>query len=415
MKSHLLQPQHPHSAGAPPMRIDELVLSAPQRLSPPQGVTWEEVAEDLAGGLWIARYRSSDAARYQAYRLGGKRFEVRVRRRRARDRDAWLAELTSIEEASSMERRVDRIAPRSVSIEPNYHEIAFDMEDLLAQAMQWRRTFQSLGPAPASVRLQRAVDKEYGPLKGLLAVIEQRPEIAEQTVTGVVVSVEEAWDGWGTVVVEAEPGSDLTDFDRRRVMVTTSDGVTANTTVQRVRAGRLAVRESPHWTPDVGTTVLIGLVRPFGMRQNVQALQNFLNGEVEGSWNDLARLLCRPVGLTIPDALPPPDHFYCDDDPAAVPLNDEQRSAVAGAISSPHAFLVQGPPGTGKTEVICEIARQLTGRGERVLLLAPSHVAVDEVLTRIGRKPGIRPLRITWSDDRVHEAVHDFLEPNVGG
>ena len=232
--------------------------------------------------------------------------------------------------------------------------------------------------------------------------------------TGVVVSIDDTEKGWGAVVVEAEPGSDLTDLDRRRVMVTAPGGVTVNTTVQRVKAGRLAVRESSHWTPHVGTKVTINLVKPFGMRQNVQALQNFLNGDVEGSWDDLARLMCQPSSLTVPDSFTPPEHFFCDDDPAGTPLNEEQRRAVAGAVCSPHAFLVQGPPGTGKTEVICEIARQLTARGERVLLLAPSHVAVDEVLSRIGRKPGIRPLRITWSDDRVLEAVHDFLEPNVG-
>jgi hypothetical protein len=64
--------------------------------------------------------------------------------------------------------------------------------------------------------------------------------------------------------------------------------------------------------------------------------------------------------------------------------------------------------------VISEIIRQLTGRGERVLLLAPSHVAVDEALHRVGRKPGVRPLRITFSDDKVRESLRVFLPENVG-
>lgn len=148
------------------MTIDELVLSTPQHLSPPPGVTWGEFADDLTGSVWIARYRSSGRSGYQAYRLGGKRFEARVRRRKARYTDAWLAELTSVEDASSMERRVDRIAPRSVSLEPNYREIPCDMEELLAQAERWRSMYRVRGPAPASVRLQRSVHKEYGRLRG---------------------------------------------------------------------------------------------------------------------------------------------------------------------------------------------------------------------------------------------------------
>ncbi|MEW2386023.1 AAA domain-containing protein [Micromonospora sp. NPDC047707] len=416
MESHLLKPEHPRSDGPPPMKIGELVLSTPQRLSLPPGVTLQEFADDLTGGVWIARYRSLGRSRYQAYRLGSARFEARVRRRRARHTNAWLAELTFIDETSSMERRVDRIVPRMVSLEPNYREVPFDMEDLLTQAKQWRSAYQARGPAQASIRLQSSVHKEYDRLRRLLGIVEQRPEPAERTIAGTVISIEEIEDGRSAVVIEAEPGSDLTEFDRRRVMVTAPGGLTVNTTVQRVRIGRLAVRQPSHWTPNIGTTVKINLVKPFGMRQNASALQDFLNREVEGSWDDLARLLCRPDGLTaVPDTFIPPEHFFCDDDPAGVPLNEEQRRAVAGAVSSPHTFLIQGPPGTGKTEVICEIARQLTARGERVLLLAPSHVAVDEVLSRIGRKPGIRPLRITWSDDRVQEAVHDFLEPNVGG
>jgi hypothetical protein len=414
MATHLLQPEHPRSEGPPPLEIDELVLSTPQHLTPPSNATWGDVAVDMGGGVWIARVQAPTGSGYQAYRLGGQRFEARVRRRKARHTDVWLAELTSIGEASSMERRANRVAPRSVSLEPNYHEIPCDMEELLALSERWRGAFRARGPAPASARLQRSVHREYGRLEHLLGVVEQRPEPAELTVTGAVIGIEEAWGSSGAVVVEAEPGSDLTEFDRRRVMVTAAGGLTVNTTVLRVRAGRLAVRDSPQWTPEVGTKVLVNLVKPFGMRQNLQALRNFLNREVEGSWDDLARLLCQPGDLVVPESSAPMERYYCDEDPAGVVLNEEQRRAVAGAVSTPHAFLVQGPPGTGKTEVICEIVRQLTARNERVLLLAPSHVAVDEVLTRIGRKPGIRPLRITWSDDRVHDAVQDFLEANVG-
>jgi AAA domain len=76
---------------------------------------------------------------------------------------------------------------------------------------------------------------------------------------------------------------------------------------------------------------------------------------------------------------------------------------------------VQGPPGTGKTTVICELVRQLTSRGERVLLLTPAHVAVDEVLRRVGRKPGIRALRLSWNDSLVEEDLRCFMPDRAGG
>ena len=55
--------------------------------------------------------------------------------------------------------------------------------------------------------------------------------------------------------------------------------------------------------------------------------------------------------------------------------------------------LIQGPPGTGKTRVICEIVRQAVQQGQRVLLAAPTHVAVDNVLERIGATDEVCPIR----------------------
>ncbi len=95
-------------------------------------------------------------------------------------------------------------------------------------------------------------------------------------------------------------------------------------------------------------------------------------------------------------------------------MNDGQRRAVAGALATPNAFVIQGPPGTGKTTVICEIARLLISCKQRALSLAPQHVAVDEVLRRIDRKPGVRALRLSWEETRVDERTRSFLPDRVG-
>ncbi len=80
---------------------------------------------------------------------------------------------------------------------------------------------------------------------------------------------------------------------------------------------------------------------------------------------------------------------------------------------TPHAFCIQGPPGTGKTTVICELVQQLVAKGERILLVAPTHVAVDEVLRRIGSQVGVRPLRISWDEGRVAVDVRNFLPASI--
>jgi len=86
---------------------------------------------------------------------------------------------------------------------------------------------------------------------------------------------------------------------------------------------------------------------------------------------------------------------------------------VAGAVRTPHAYFIQGPPGTGKTTVICEIIRQLTARGERVLLLAPMHVAVDEALRRVGHADGVLALRASYDDSKVREELRRYTKSRL--
>jgi hypothetical protein len=79
---------------------------------------------------------------------------------------------------------------------------------------------------------------------------------------------------------------------------------------------------------------------------------------------------------------------------------ETQRKAVTTGLLCPDISLIRGPPGTGKTTVICEIIQQLAvEQGLRILMVAPTHIAVDNVLERIGLVdgpnflPGVYPLR----------------------
>lgn len=63
-------------------------------------------------------------------------------------------------------------------------------------------------------------------------------------------------------------------------------------------------------------------------------------------------------------------------------LNPPQLDAVKYALGS-DLSIIFGPPGTGKTATVVETVRQLVQRGERVLLCAPSNVAVDNLVERL--------------------------------
>ncbi|MCX4242514.1 AAA domain-containing protein [Paraliomyxa miuraensis] len=89
----------------------------------------------------------------------------------------------------------------------------------------------------------------------------------------------------------------------------------------------------------------------------------------------------------------------------------EQRRFVEKALGSPDFAFLEGPPGSGKTTAICELVQQLVEGGQRVLLCASTHVAIDNVLERLlgGDCPidAVRIGRLARVDDRVQQAQLD--------
>ena len=69
--------------------------------------------------------------------------------------------------------------------------------------------------------------------------------------------------------------------------------------------------------------------------------------------------------------------------PISKSLNESQLEAVRFALSADDLAILHGPPGTGKTTTVVELIRQITRRGGRVLAVAPSNIAVDNLFERL--------------------------------
>jgi AAA domain len=89
-------------------------------------------------------------------------------------------------------------------------------------------------------------------------------------------------------------------------------------------------------------------------------------------------------------------------------LDADQRQAVAKALATPDVFLLRGLPGTGKYRVAAEIVRQAAALDQRVLLTAPSSVAIDRVLETVSGDNEIYAVRLAGAAEAV-----DTLAPVV--
>ena len=90
---------------------------------------------------------------------------------------------------------------------------------------------------------------------------------------------------------------------------------------------------------------------------------------------------------------------------------DEQRRFVQKALGTPDLAILEGPPGSGKTTAICEIVQQLVAMGQRVLLCASTHVAIDNVLERLLERShlidAVRIGKLDKVDDKVQATQLD--------
>jgi hypothetical protein len=122
----------------------------------------------------------------------------------------------------------------------------------------------------------------------------------------------------------------------------------------------------------------------------------------------LIRLCENPEKARWPDvpawSLPEPDWELLDK--PEIDGTEEQRDFVRKALATTDIALLQGPPGSGKTTAICELVLQAIKRGERVLMCATTHVAIDNALEKLyDKRPEMLEAVRIGIEDRVDEKV----------
>ncbi len=85
-----------------------------------------------------------------------------------------------------------------------------------------------------------------------------------------------------------------------------------------------------------------------------------------------------------------------------LPMNSEQRQAVAVALTQP-ITVITGPPGTGKSQVVTNLLVNAAYSGKRVLFASKNNQAVDVVETRVNAL-GSRPILLRVGAQKAYQA-----------
>jgi hypothetical protein len=269
-------------------------------------------------------------------------------------------------------------------------------------------------PRSPAQRLRDELDRQLIPARTILDLAVKRDQVTQ------------AASAYGVVARENDTGEDgLPAPDILRIRIETLSGAfVEDTDVDLEPAGRTAtipaeiveasgneVLLRPKRPSDLarlprpGTRVTLRRPDPKVNTSVAEAITRARQGTIVGDWDSLTRLLTAPATL---DPVPAPDGS-----PAIPKLSLEQQNAVHRATATRQAFFIQGPPGTGKTTVITEIVRQLVQRGERVLLAAPMHVAVDAVLKKLLDEPSVWAMRVASDARRVDEKVRHLIADDL--
>lgn len=104
--------------------------------------------------------------------------------------------------------------------------------------------------------------------------------------------------------------------------------------------------------------------------------------ELVANNSELESYFWRLINGQILPQIDPSRERYASIEASKLGLNSSQSQAFAKAYAAKNYYLIQGPPGTGKTWVLAHLAAALAKNGERVLLTAFTHRAINNALRK---------------------------------
>lgn len=125
--------------------------------------------------------------------------------------------------------------------------------------------------------------------------------------------------------------------------------------------------------------------------------------------------------IDLPTAAETPPNFHPL--PGEAPWEPRQEQALRLALTGHPVCGIKGPPGTGKSTVIVGLIRRAIHAGQRVLLVAPTHVALDEVLGRVhdlrekNLEGTILSARVAPADERraqIKPELEEYIARHLG-
>eukprot|EP00045_Choanoeca_perplexa_P015425 m.193695 g.193695 ORF g.193695 m.193695 type:complete len:994 (-) comp16983_c0_seq4:1592-4573(-) len=93
-------------------------------------------------------------------------------------------------------------------------------------------------------------------------------------------------------------------------------------------------------------------------------------------------------------------------------LNPSQQEAIKFALTASNVAVIHGPPGTGKTTTVVELIQQHVRLGHKVLVAAPSNMAIDNVVIKLS-KAKINVIRLGHPARLLPEAQRHVLDAVV--
>ncbi len=376
------------------------------------GCTIADIEADFANGYFLQK-KPATGGNY--YILESASFKIWANPKSGQKSGGRLVALTRID-VHPQPIAIAKAPFRGISLRPVWEEVPGSVDAHLALLEAYRNAHSTLDSPPPFERNEATEGPDdtrglwrYQALGELLEILRRRSKLTPPiTVEGnVLASDGTTWaDAEADRVLRVETDASLKGWRAdTRVNVEFPNGRVFATQIREID-GKIIEMDAPDGPlPKVGEHAKIEQETRFALSAHKRALKQFLDKELAGNWDDLRALLAAPKEL-VPGTRPAvaTDGEVLNDD-----LTEEQRRAVDGAVLTPHAFFIQGPPGTGKTTVITEIVQRLVRRGERVLLLSTTHVAVDEVLRRVAKKSSVLPVRLSWDATKVEPSLRGFV------